>query len=199
MRRRLLRGLDVKFVLALVALLVSATICWGFVQRGQHITEAEQSVTQLSGQVGSLIEENRRLHRQLGRSERVAAHRAREAAREREALRLELLGLINFLRSHGLDVPARGSVYAGPSYPPPTAPVSSPQQSGGGSHASGGGSTGGSSGSGGASPSSGPGNSGSHSHGHAHHHAHHPQGHHGHGHQLNSVPSVPPLPDVPLP
>jgi hypothetical protein len=126
--RRLFRAIDARLILALILLLVAGTICWGFVQRGRHITEAEKSVTELSSQVAALLDKNERLNRQLAQGERAATRRSERAARERDALQRELLRLINFLRESGIDAPLTSSR----SFVPPgggesTATVSQPQ------------------------------------------------------------------------
>lgn len=118
---RLFRGLDVKFILSLAALLVVGTICFGFVQRGNHITSAEESVSALSAQLGDLSAENRRLRHQLDTIQHRSAARDRQAARERDALLRELVRLNEFLRTHGIDVPAP-TVYVTRTYAAPSSP-----------------------------------------------------------------------------
>lgn len=128
--RRFFRPLDAKLILALAALIVTATVCYGFVQRGDHITSAERSVEQLTGQVDRLLDENASLHDQLQRIERRTVRREQAAAADREALSRELLRLTEWLRANGIRVPAA-------TYRPTSAPRSAPASSHGGQpHAS---------------------------------------------------------------
>lgn len=103
--RDFLRPLDFKLILALTALIVTVTVCYGFVQRGDHITSAEASVQTLTGQVDRLLDENASLHDQLSRIERRSARRERAAAADREALARELVRLTEWLRANGIRVP----------------------------------------------------------------------------------------------
>lgn len=151
--RDFLRPLDFKLILSLTALIVTVTVCYGFVQRGDHITSAEASVQTLTGQVDRLLDENASLHDQLTRIERRSARRERAAAADREALSRELLRLTEWLRANGIRVPAAtyrlpvssstpasahsgGGGHAqaqsdGPSSPAPQQPSSSPGNSNG--------------------------------------------------------------------
>lgn len=141
MRRRLrdfLRPIDAKLILALTALIVTVTVCYGFVQRGDHITSAEKSVTTLTHQVDQLLDENRDLHDQLQRIERRSMRREHAAAKDRELLSRELLRLTEWLRANGIRVPA--ATYRPTVQPSAPAATTSPQ---GGSQVGQGGSGGG--------------------------------------------------------
>ncbi len=103
--RRLLRAVDVRFVMALAVLLVATTICWGFVQRGDHIGESERAVTSLSTQLSEVSEDNRRLRKRvLGIAQR-AAREDRLAHQEQVLLLRELARLNHWLREYGVVVP----------------------------------------------------------------------------------------------
>jgi hypothetical protein len=155
--RRFFRAVDAKLILALAALLVTVTVCYGFVQRGDHISSAERSVEDLTGQVVRLLDENGRLHDQLQRIERRTVRREQAAAEDREALSRELLRLTDWLRANGIQVPA--STYQSESSPR-SEPASSSSQAGRQPQASQGSQAGP-----GHSGSHGPGNSGGHSNG----------------------------------
>lgn len=128
--RRIVRPIDAKLILALTALIVTVTVCYGFVQRGDHITSAERSIEDLTEQVDRLLDENTSLRDQLTRIERRSARREKAAAHDREVLSRELLRLTEWLRANGIAIPSRAGASTSGGR---VSPIASPPQAGSGS------------------------------------------------------------------